>query len=113
MYTLSPLLVEPMDYTVLSEVLMFAACERRQCVNIIIQDDGVPEQLESFFVTLERTTGLDSRITLDPVDAEIEILDSNSMFVHLMFVLFQNLPVQWLWWVWREHSTRSQRMWVW
>ena len=73
-----PLPVEPMDYTALSQVLMFAACERRRCVSIIVQDDGVPEQLESFFVTLERTTGLDSRITLDPVDAEIEIIDSNS-----------------------------------
>ena len=73
-----PLPVEPMDYTALSEILMFAACERRQCVSIIIRDDGIPEQVESFFVTLERTTGLDSRITLDPVDAEIEIIDSNS-----------------------------------
>ena len=87
-------LVEPIDYTALSEVLMFAACERRRRVSIIIQDDGVPEQLESFFVTLKKTTGLDSRITLEPVDGKIEILDSNSMFVHLMLVLFQNLPMQ-------------------
>ena len=32
------------------------------------------ELTESFFVTLERTPGLDSRITLDPVIGEIEII---------------------------------------
>ena len=67
-------LVEPMDYTALSEVLMFAACERRRRVSIIIQEDGVPEQLESFFVTLERTTGLDSRITLESERLRFSIL---------------------------------------
>ena len=49
-------------------------------MDIFIEDDGVPEQMESFFVTLERTSGLDGRITLEPVDGEIEILDANSMF---------------------------------
>ena len=37
------------------------------------------ELTESFFVTLERTPGLDSRITLDPVDGEIEISDDDGM----------------------------------
>ena len=68
-----------MDYTALSEILMFAACERRQCVDIFIEDDGIPEQVESFFVALESTPNLDGRITLEPVDGEIEILDANSM----------------------------------
>ena len=75
---LSSLPVESMDYTAVSEVLMFGACERRRCVNISISDDGIPEQMESFFVTLERTSGLDGRITLNPVEGEIEIIDSNS-----------------------------------
>ena len=38
--------------------------------------DMIAEMTESFFVTLERTPGLDSRITLDPVDGLIEIVDN-------------------------------------
>ena len=69
-----------MDYASLSDVILtFAACDERQCVDIIIEDDSIPEELESFDVTLERTTGLDARIRLDPVDAVVEIIDSNSM----------------------------------
>ena len=79
-FNFSPPIVAPMDYTALSEVLMFAACERRQCADIIIEDDGIPEQVESFFVTLQRSPGQDVRISLEPVDGEIEILDANSMY---------------------------------
>ena len=74
-----------MDYTALSEILMFAACQRRQCVNIMIEDDGVPEQVESFFVTLLSTPNLDGRITLEPVDGEIEITDANSMYIRVIY----------------------------
>ena len=71
-------LVTPMDYDAVSTVLMFAACEVRHCVNITIKDDKIPVQIESFNITLERTVGLDSRITLEPVDGVIEIIDTNS-----------------------------------
>ena len=67
-----------MDYEALSTILMFAACEMQQCVNIFIESDSTPETSESFFVILEGTRGLDIRITLDPVEAEIEITDSSS-----------------------------------
>ena len=67
-----------MDYDGIFTTLMFAACETRQCVNVTIKDDGIPEQMESFSVTLERTSALDVRVRLDPVDAQIEIIDSNS-----------------------------------
>ena len=70
--------VTPMDYDAVSTVLMFAACEVRRCVNITIKDDKIPEQIESFNITLERTVGLDRRITLEPVDGVIEIIDTNS-----------------------------------
>ena len=70
--------VTPMDYDAVSTVLMFAACEVRRCVNITIKDDKIPEQIESFNITLERTVGLDRRITLEPVDGVIEIIDINS-----------------------------------
>ena len=66
-----------MDYIRLSRILSFAACETRQCVDITIVDDLVNEPVEEFDVTLERTLGLDSRISLDPVDARVLIRDND------------------------------------
>ena len=68
-----------MDYDSISEILAFGSCATRQCTEIPIVDDMMVELTESFFVTLERTTGLDSRITLDPVDGEIEIIDDDGV----------------------------------
>ena len=57
---------------------MFAACQRRSCVNVTIVDDEVLEMVvESFNVTLERTPGLDNRITLNPVNGVVEIRDND------------------------------------
>jgi hypothetical protein len=50
---------------------------------ITIKNDAVPENTESFFVNLLRTPDLDSRITLDPVLAEIEITDNDDAVVGL------------------------------
>ena len=69
----------PMDYGSVTTTLPFAACEDMSCQNISIVDDEVLENTESFFATLERN-GLDSRITLNPTRAEIEILDDDSEF---------------------------------
>ena len=65
-----------MDYGSVSMILRFATCQRRECVNITIENNGVAEPLESFFVILERTPDQDGRITLDPVDGEILIIDA-------------------------------------
>ena len=63
----------PMDYgEILNAPLVFPPCERRSCVAIPIVDDDVLENSELFNVTLERN-GLDTRITLDPVDGLVEI----------------------------------------
>ena len=67
----------PIDYGELSTILSFPTCGTRQCANVSIVDDDVLENVESFHVTLERTPGLDVRITLDPMDGVIEIRDSN------------------------------------
>ena len=56
---------------------MFAACETRHCVNVAIVEDILVESIETFGVTLERTPDLDSRITLNPVTEEIEIIDND------------------------------------
>ena len=62
-----------MDYgEVLDAPLVFPPCKRRSCVDIPIVDDDVLENSELFNVSLERN-GLDSRITLDPVDGLVEI----------------------------------------
>ena len=69
--------VTPVDYgEILDAPLEFPPCERRSCVDIPIVDDDVLENSELFNVTLERN-GLDSRITLDPVDGLVEITDND------------------------------------
>ena len=69
--------VDPVDYIEVSRILSFPSCETRQCVNITIVNDLVNELIEEFNVTLERTIGLDRRISLQPVDARI-IIDNDS-----------------------------------
>ena len=62
-----------MDYgQVVNAPLVFPPCERRSCVDIPIVDDDVLENSELFNVSLERN-GLDSVITLNPVDGLVEI----------------------------------------
>ena len=56
-------------------ILMFRSCETRVCTNVTIVDNNVEELTERFSVKLSRTDGLNPRITLDPVVAEIEIID--------------------------------------
>ena len=77
MYDLFP--GSPMDYQLSSTILAFGACDTRLCVEIPIVDDEVVEWTESFTVTLERRSDLNSRITLDPVDGVVEIIDSDGV----------------------------------
>ena len=67
-----------MDYIGLSTILNFPACGTKQCVDVTIVDDEVPEVDESFAVTLERTLGLNMRIRLNPVDGIIHIVDNDT-----------------------------------
>ena len=61
----------------LDTILSFAPCDRRQCAEVVIMNDVILEETESLFVILTRVPGLDTRITLNPVDAEIEIIDDD------------------------------------
>ena len=56
------------------------ACGIRLCWHISIVDDTIDESDESFSLTLERTAGLDPRITLSPSAGEIIILDAESIY---------------------------------
>ena len=70
---------ESLDYIGLSRLLSFAACDKKQCVDVEIVDDLVDEPQEKFVITLERTPDLNSRIMLDPVDEEIFIQDNGKL----------------------------------
>ena len=70
-----------MDYGALSTILMFGECDTRLCVNISIVDDLVLETMETVYIKLNRTADLDIRIQLDPVDAEIQIIDDDSTYI--------------------------------
>ena len=106
LYRFVSFLVSPMDYDNISEILEFGSCDTRQCTEIPIVDDMIVELTESFFVTLERTPDLDSRITLDPVDGGIEITDNDGVYyyhAHTSNIFRKDgytwLTSQWLWWV--------------
>ena len=66
-----------MDYEEVDIILIFRSCNTTVCTNITIVDDNVAELTERFFVKLNRTDGLDERITLDPDVAEVEIIDND------------------------------------
>ena len=66
-----------MDYLELNNILPFDACQNRNCINLTIVDDLVDERLEYFNFTVERTPGLDTRISLFPVDGRIAIIDND------------------------------------
>ena len=109
-----------MDFDHASNTLTFGACNTLQCTEIVIVDDMMLELTESFSVTLERTAGLDNRITLDRVDVEVEITDDDGAYIvftdmdiYALCFMWGLLRAQKLLWVWRGHPTRFLRMWVW
>ena len=59
--------------------LKFLTCQKRACASIQIFDDDITENEESFIVSLERTSDLDSRISLSPNTAVVTILDDDDV----------------------------------
>ena len=68
------------DYGIDSVVLLFDACITRICVALPVVDDDIPEKVESFYLTLERTSDLDNRIILNPNYGEVTIYDDDGKF---------------------------------
>ena len=66
--------------------LSFPPCSTLQCVTIAITDDSIPEPDESFSLILERSPGLDSRITLASSTGSVLILDDDGIVVVYHFV---------------------------
>ena len=72
--------VSPDDYGgVPLALLLFAACQRRSCLNVTIVDDDLLEGTETFRASLTRPFDLDTRIILDPVDGVVQISDNDGM----------------------------------
>ena len=67
-------LVSPSDYEAVSEVLTFAQCETRRCVNVSITDDLVNKPEETFSLSL---TKISSFVTLSTTAAEVLITDDD------------------------------------
>ena len=65
------------DYNYLSRALNFAVGKTVVCQNITIRDDTTQEMDESFFVSLTRHQGLDSRIMIDQDQGRVTIIDSD------------------------------------
>ena len=72
-----------MDYDHISKIMAFDACDTRKCTEILIVDDTIVETTESFSLILERTSDLDSRIRLDPVDRDVKITDDDGVQLHI------------------------------
>ena len=75
-----------MDYTAVSTLLEFAVCETQSCANITIEDDLVLEMEERFDISLNRTTDLDPRITLNPTLGQIVIIDNDSEILTYIYL---------------------------
>ena len=85
-----------MDYGALSTTVMFGACQTQECVDITIEDDVVLENVESFFVNLSRSPGLDSRITLNPTRAEVQIIDNEGYCVYNSYYYCYDNPSRYI-----------------
>jgi hypothetical protein len=75
LFTVNDIAESPMDYGALQEILTFPVGETRRCVNVSIVSDSVSEGNERFGFSLRRVSGLDPRITLNPVDGHIVITE--------------------------------------
>ena len=81
----------PMDSGAVSTNLSFAACDNQTCVHIPIVNDKHYEPDEVFDIVLERITGLNERITLDPADGLITIKDNDGkrLFPLCIYTLYR------------------------
>ena len=75
LYFLSLSTASTLDINVVDKCI-FAACDKRSCVNVTIIDEGN----KSFNVTLEKTPDLDSKITLDSLVGLVEIRENKGKY---------------------------------
>ena len=70
-----------LDYHALaSTVLAFNVCEIRKCIEVTIENDTTPENNESIILFLDQfNSEYDERISLDPRNGEIHIIDDDGV----------------------------------
>ena len=69
-------LTEGSDFSPVSEELLFTA-EGEQCISVVVDNDGILEEMEFFFLELNTT---DPRAFMFSPRATINILDNDSKF---------------------------------
>ena len=69
------------DYSEPEDSVRFPGCEKEYCTDIKITDDNVLEPLETFTISLMRSSGIGNEIRLEPDTMEIVIIDDDGMFV--------------------------------
>ena len=85
-----------MDYFGTSSILSFAECQVRECILVPINDDQILELQEFFRAVLDRTDGLSDRITLNPVNAVVNILDDDGelqTILHTPQIYYISVPL--------------------
>ena len=75
--------MQTVDYEATDIIVTFEACEKQKCVDVVIFDDTVEEEPESFSYHLTRTPNLDSRIELDPANGTVVIISEGEHTVTL------------------------------
>ena len=72
--------VGPEDYSNMSQVLTFRACDTRECVSIRTVSDCIMEDNpDTFFIRLGRTPGLSQRINVSTERSVVNIRDDEGM----------------------------------
>lgn len=71
---------EGSDFTPVSEVLLFTA-EGVECIDVLVNDDGILEETEFFFLELSTT---DPRSIMLSPQATVNILDNDSKYMHVV-----------------------------
>ena len=76
--------MSPSDYVAQSTTVSFGSCDKRKCVTVSIVDDVILENPESFHITVERPSDVDTRITVDPAAGAVTITDDDGKhFAHV------------------------------
>lgn len=65
--------VAPSDYMSLHISVIFLSCQKQKCVSVAINKDEMVEEVESFYLTLERVPGMDRHIIIDQTSSAITI----------------------------------------
>ena len=68
------------DYSVTQSRLRVNRCEKIDCLEILLEDDDVLEDMEYFTVSLERGHGVNNKFRLQELEKNVTIADMDGMF---------------------------------